>query len=107
MNGFKILCEISKVPFEISHQNFEPIHRKIFLLRRVKKLTTHDILELWHLSLSETGSSSSWNGNQHEIIYKEPLSPRVRGAIYMTTLCLDTAQRNGTRPAAAQEMAAN
>ena len=30
-------------------QNFEPIHRKICILRGVKDLTTYDILELWHL----------------------------------------------------------
>ena len=30
-------------------QNFEPIHHKIYILRGVKKLTTYDILELWHL----------------------------------------------------------
>ena len=30
-------------------QNFEPIHRKICILRCVKNLTTYDILELWHL----------------------------------------------------------
>ena len=30
-------------------QNFEPIHRKICILRVIKNLTTYDILELWHL----------------------------------------------------------
>ena len=30
-------------------QNFEPIHRKICILRGVKNSTTYDILELWHL----------------------------------------------------------
>ena len=30
-------------------QNFEPIHRKICILRGVKDLTTYDILELWYL----------------------------------------------------------
>ena len=30
-------------------QNFEPIHRKICILRGAKNLTTYDILELWHL----------------------------------------------------------
>ena len=30
-------------------QNFEPIHRKICILRGFKNLTTYDILELWHL----------------------------------------------------------
>ena len=30
-------------------QNFEPIHRKISILGGVRHLTTHDILELWHL----------------------------------------------------------
>ena len=46
--GFKILCEISMLPFEIS-QNFEPMHRKIWILRGVKNLTTYNILGLWHL----------------------------------------------------------
>ena len=71
MYGFKILCEISKVPFEISQKilnpytafcvkfqryplkfhkkNFEPIHRKMCILQGVKNLTIYDILELWHL----------------------------------------------------------
>ena len=30
-------------------QKFEPLLRKICILRGGKKLTTHDILELWHL----------------------------------------------------------
>ena len=30
-------------------QNFEPIHRKICILRGVKDFTTYDILELWYL----------------------------------------------------------
>ena len=30
-------------------QNFEPIHRKICILRGAKKLTTYDILKWWHL----------------------------------------------------------
>ena len=30
-------------------QNFEPIHRKICIIRSVKNLTTYDILKLWHL----------------------------------------------------------
>ena len=30
-------------------QKFEPMHRKICMLRGVKNLTTYDILELWHL----------------------------------------------------------
>ena len=29
--------------------NFEPMHRKICILRGVRNLTTYDILELWHL----------------------------------------------------------
>ena len=36
-------------------QNFEPIQRKIFILRGVKNFTTYDILELWHLK-------SLWDG---------------------------------------------
>ena len=36
-------------------QNFEPIHRKICILRGVRNLTTYDILELWNLK-------SSWDG---------------------------------------------
>ena len=38
-------------------QNFEPMHRKIFILRGGKKWTTYDILELWHLK-------SYWDGPQ-------------------------------------------
>ena len=34
-------------------QNFEPIQRKICILRRVKNFTTYVVIELWHLS--ETG----------------------------------------------------
>ena len=30
-------------------QNFEPIHRKMCILRGGKNLTTYDILKLWHL----------------------------------------------------------
>ena len=30
-------------------KKFEPTHRKMWILRGVKKLTTYDILELWHL----------------------------------------------------------
>ena len=49
MYSFKILCEISKVPFEISHKIVEPIHRKICILLGVENLTIYDALELWHL----------------------------------------------------------
>ena len=47
--GFKILCEISKGTFEISHKILNPYTAKICILRGVKNLTTYDILELWHL----------------------------------------------------------
>ena len=44
MYGFKILCEISKGTFEISHQ-IEPIHRKICIL--LSSFLCSDIFELW------------------------------------------------------------
>ena len=43
MYGFKILCEIAKVPFEIFTQNVEPMHRKICILQGFKLLTNYDI----------------------------------------------------------------
>ena len=62
MYGFKILCEISIVPFEISHKILNPYPRKICILGDIKNLTTYDILELWHLK-------SWWDG---------PLMPQFR-----------------------------
>ena len=49
MYGFKVLCEISKVPFEISHKILYPVHRKVCILQGVKNLSNYDNLELWHL----------------------------------------------------------
>ena len=46
--GFKILIEISKVPFEISHKILEPYTAKYAFYEVLKILTTYDILELWH-----------------------------------------------------------
>ena len=46
--GFKILCEISKVPFEISHKILIPYTVK-YAFYEVLKLTTYDTLELGHL----------------------------------------------------------
>ena len=43
----KILCEISKVPFEISHKILNPYTAKYALYEVVK--FDDDILELWHL----------------------------------------------------------
>ena len=48
MYGFKILCEISKVPFEISHKNLNQYSVKYAL---------YQVLKIWYLkvlSLSET-----------------------------------------------------
>ena len=39
MYGFKILCEITKVPLWNFTRNFEPIHRKMCILQVVKSLT--------------------------------------------------------------------
>ena len=59
MYGFKIWCEISKVPFEISHQILNPY---------TAKYEFYEVLKIWRLmisksynilSLSETGPSSS------------------------------------------------
>ena len=46
MYGFKILCEISKMPFEISLKILNSY--KICILRGVKNITIYDILELWY-----------------------------------------------------------
>ena len=58
--GFKILCEISKVPFEISHKNLNPYTAKyaFYEVLKVWRLTisyTYDIL-----GLSETGPRPAW-----------------------------------------------
>ena len=58
------------------HINFEPIHRKICILRGVKILMTYDILKLWHLK-------SLWNGPQ--------LSQNIWGP-----LCQKQVTRTGT-----------
>ena len=59
MYGFKILCEISKVPFEISHKMLNPY---------TTKYAFYEVLKIWRLmisqsydilSLSETGPWSS------------------------------------------------
>ena len=55
MYGFKILCEISKVPFEISHKILNPYTAKYAFYEVLKfddlwYLKSYDIL-----SLSETG----------------------------------------------------
>ena len=47
--GFKILCEISKVPFEISHKILNPYIAKYAFYEVLKNLTTYDILKLWDL----------------------------------------------------------
>ena len=49
LRGIKILCEISKMPFEISRKILNPYPRKICILGDVKKVTTYDTLELWQL----------------------------------------------------------
>ena len=49
MYGFKILCEISEVPFQISHKIFNPYIEKIAFYEMLKQLTIHDTLESWHL----------------------------------------------------------
>ena len=66
MYGFKILCEISKVPFEISHKILNPYTAK-YALPGVKNLTTYDFLESY--SLNETG----------------PLNVFLSGVLKMTT----------------------
>ena len=59
MYGFKILCEISKVPFEISHNILNPY---------TAKYAFYEVLKIWRLmisksydilSLSETGPWSA------------------------------------------------
>ena len=52
MYGFKILCEISKVPFEISHKILKPYTAKYAFYEELKNVTTYDILEL-SLTLTE------------------------------------------------------
>ena len=47
MYGFKILCEISKVPFEISHQIVNPYTAKYAFYRLLFFFVIYDILELW------------------------------------------------------------
>ena len=51
MYGVKILCEISKVPFAISHKIFNLYTAKYasYEVLNTLYLTTYDILELWHL----------------------------------------------------------
>ena len=49
MYGFKIVCEISKGTFEISHKILNPYTVKYAFYEVLKNLTTYDILELWHL----------------------------------------------------------
>ena len=44
MYGFKILYEISKVPFEISHKNFNPYTAKYAFYDVLKRLATYDYL---------------------------------------------------------------
>ena len=48
MYGFKILCEISKVPFEISHNILKSNTAKYAFYKVLKFLTIYDIIELWH-----------------------------------------------------------
>ena len=44
----KILCEISKVPFEILHEILKKKTPQTCILRGVESLINCDILELWH-----------------------------------------------------------
>ena len=47
MYGFKILCEISKVPFEISHKILNPYTAKYAFYWLLFFFVIYDILELW------------------------------------------------------------
>ena len=49
MYGFKILCEISKVSFEISHKILNPYTAKYAFYCFLFSSVSYDILELWHL----------------------------------------------------------
>ena len=47
--GFKILCELSKVPFEITHQKLNPYTTKYaFHCLLILRVIFYDIFELWH-----------------------------------------------------------
>ena len=59
MYGFKILCEISKVPFEISHKILNPYTAKYAFYRLLFFFVIYDILELWRHKLSETAPRST------------------------------------------------
>ena len=50
MYGFKILCEISKVPFEITQKFW------------THTSTIYDILKLWHLKYYRGGGGGGGNG---------------------------------------------
>ena len=43
MNGFKILCEISKVPFEISHEILNPY---------TAEYAFYEVSKLWRIMIS-------------------------------------------------------
>ena len=45
--GFKILCEISKGTFEISHKILNPYTAKYAFHRLLFLLVSYDIFELW------------------------------------------------------------
>ena len=45
--GFKILCEISKVPFEISHKILNPYTAKYVFYCLQFLRVSYDIFELW------------------------------------------------------------
>ena len=53
--GLEILCEISKVPFEISHKILNPSTAKYAFYRHLFLRVIYDIFDLWFvISLSET-----------------------------------------------------
>ena len=56
MYGFKILCEISKVPFEISHKMVNPYPTKYAFFEVFRILQFMICYSYDSLSISETGS---------------------------------------------------
>ena len=64
MYGFKIMREISKVPFEISHKILNPYTTKDAFYEVYKALRLMISLSYDTLSLSETGA---WAKNQDQI----------------------------------------
>ena len=73
MYGFKTLCEISKMPFEISHKKINQNTKKNMHLRVFKILANYVILDYGILSFDERGPCGGMYCNAPIARYQQPL----------------------------------